>query len=200
MNICGDCVHAAVGACAGGEPVASHSGHGGAGWALSLTPMTRQSHTNQDSSADARQDLLNRLIATAAQRPLNQGELGELNDSNAGFDAQVGIRYTHLSRGEVRGVIHARPQHHQPWGLVNGGVYASFAESLGSIAGVIVAGCPVVGVNNSTDFIRSVKQGPIEGVARPLQTGRRTQLWEVEMSHGGELVAKSTLRTIVVGA
>lgn len=132
--------------------------------------------------------------------PLTQEELAELNESNTGFDAQVGILYTHLSRGEVRGVIHAGPQHHQPWGLVNGGVYASFAESLGSIAGVIVAGGPVVGVNNSTDFIRSVEQGPIEGVARPLQTGRRTQLWEAEMSHGGELVAKSTLRTIVVGA
>lgn len=140
------------------------------------------------------------LLATAAHRPLNTGELAQLNEHNghAGLDATLGIRYTHVATGEVRAVLMAGPQHQQPWGVVNGGVYCALAESVASLAGVVAAGGPVVGVNNDTNFIRSVRTGAIEAVATPLQLGRTTQVWEVTMSQDGELKAKTTLRTIVL--
>ncbi|MDY3128347.1 MAG: PaaI family thioesterase [Corynebacterium sp.] len=144
------------------------------------------------------QDLLNTLIETAQQRPLTSDELAEMNNAQQGFGATIGLRYTRVTRGEVRAMVRVSPSLFQPWGLVNGGVYCAIAESIGSIAGVIVAGAPVVGVNNNTDFIRPVSAGIIEAVATPLQTGRRTQLWVVEMSHNGETVARTSLRTMVM--
>lgn len=44
-----------------------------------------------------------------------------------------------------------------------------------------------------------VSQGIIEATATPLQTGRRTQLWEITMHNEGRLVARTTLRTMVMG-
>lgn len=131
---------------------------------------------------------------------LTDEQLTELNDRNGGLDAHLGIRYTQVADGRVRARLEVGPQHRQPVGLVNGGVFCALAESVGSLAGVVSAGAPVVGINNDTDFIDSVREGVIEVKATPIQLGRRTQLWEVLMTNEGRLVARSTLRTLVMGS
>lgn len=141
---------------------------------------------------------LDRLIATAQQRPLTAQELAVLNDAPVGFDAAIALRYTHVANGEVRAQLRVGPSHLQPWGIVNGGVYCAMAESTGSLAGVIAAKKPVAGVNNSTDFIKGVSGGVIQAIARPIQLGGRTQLWSVEMFNNDALVARTTLRTFVL--
>ena len=142
---------------------------------------------------------LNDLLALAHERPLNHQELMLINENSIGYDATIGIRYTHISRGEVRATVRVTPSLLQPWGLVNGGVYCSIAESVGSIAGVVQAGEVVVGVNNNTDFIKSVTNGTIEAHATPIQAGRRSQIWNIELHHEGKLVALSKLRTMTLG-
>lgn len=133
-------------------------------------------------------------------KALTDEQLIELNDRNGGLDAHLGIRYTQVADGRVRARLEVGPQHRQPVGLVNGGVFCALAESVGSLAGVVSAGAPVVGINNDTDFIDSVREGVIEVKATPIQLGRRTQLWEVLMTNEGRLVARSTLRTLVMGS
>ena len=96
--------------------------------------------------------------------------------------------------------IQAAPKHHQPAGMVNGGVFCSIGETMGSFAGFVAAGGPVVGMNNSTDLLRSVTDGVIEAETTPVHVGRRTQLWRTEMRSDGKLVAVCTLRTMVMGA
>lgn len=142
---------------------------------------------------------LDELLKIAHERPLNQPELALLNENAIGFDATLGLRYTHITRGEVRAMVRVTPSLLQPWGLVNGGVYCSIAESVGSIAGVVQAGEVVVGVNNNTDFIKSVTNGIIEAHAKPIQSGRRSQIWNIELRHEGKLVALSKLRTMTLG-
>lgn len=131
-------------------------------------------------------------------KALDAAQLAELNARNGGLDAHLGITYTQVADGRVRARIEVGDQHRQPVGLVNGGVFCALAESVGSLAGVVAAGGPVVGVNNDTDFIDAVREGTIEAKATPLQLGRTTQLWEVLMTNGGRLVARSTLRTMVM--
>ena len=96
-------------------------------------------------------------------------------------------------------MVRVNPTLLQPWGLVNGGVFSSIAESVGSLAGVVMAGEVVVGVNNNTDFIKSVTQGIIEARATPIQAGRRSQIWNIELHHEGKLVALSKLLTMTLG-
>lgn len=138
-------------------------------------------------------------LVTATQRPLTQDELLAVNEMNQGLDKTLGLRYTHISNGLVRSVLRVGPHLSQLVGLVNGGVYCSIAESTGSVASMVSVGRPVVGVNNSTDFIASVDSGVIEVTATPLQAGRRTQVWVVDMTNEGRLVARTTLRTLPVG-
>lgn len=120
------------------------------------------------------------------------------NTANRGLDPHLGIRYTTITRERIVAELPVTEHLLQPAGLVNGGVFSALAESVGSLAGVIAAGAPVVGVNNSTDFIAGVSQGVIEAVSTPVQTGRRTQLWEITMRNDGRLVARTTLRTMVM--
>jgi len=137
-----------------------------------------------------------RLAGTG--KALDAAQLELLNDRNGGLDAHLGIVYTQIADGRVRARLEVGDQHRQPVGLVNGGVFCALAESVGSLAGLVSAGGPVVGVNNDTDFIDSVREGVIEAKATPIQLGRRTQLWEILMTNGGRLVARSTLRTMVL--
>jgi 1,4-dihydroxy-2-naphthoyl-CoA hydrolase len=130
--------------------------------------------------------------------PLPDALAAWLNTANQGLDPHLGIRYTAITREQVAAELPVAEHLLQPAGLVNGGVFAALAESVGSLAGVIAAGAPVVGVNNSTDFIAGVSQGVIEATTAPIQTGRRTQLWEITMRNEGRLVARTTLRTMVM--
>jgi acyl-coenzyme A thioesterase PaaI-like protein len=54
----------------------------------------------------------------------------------------------------------------------------------------------VVGVTNTTNFIRSVSSGRILVEATPIQQGRTQQFWEVRMTRDtdGALVALGHLR------
>ena len=82
--------------------------------------------------------------------------------------------------------------------MANGGLFCTITESTASVGSLILAGKPVVGVNNNTDFLKPVAEGTVTAVATPLYKGRRTQLWEVKISQGDVLLAASTLRTMVV--
>ena len=55
---------------------------------------------------------------------------------------------------------------HQPVGIVHGGVYAAIAEEVASVAGQAWLGDRgnVVGVNNNTDFLRSISEGTLTAV------------------------------------
>ena len=113
-------------------------------------------------------------------------------------DSFIGLKFTAFGPEKIVAEVEAQPKHHQPAGVVNGGVFCSIGETMGSFAGYLAAGAPVVGMNNSTDLLRSVADGVIEADVTPVHVGRRTQLWRTEMRQEGKLVAVSTLRTMVL--
>jgi uncharacterized protein (TIGR00369 family) len=53
----------------------------------------------------------------------------------------------------------------------------------------------VVGVNNSTDFLRAVREGTLHAVAEPVHRGRLQQLWLVEIRDPDDrLIARGQVR------
>jgi uncharacterized protein (TIGR00369 family) len=114
------------------------------------------------------------------------------------FARAAGLRITHLAPDRVEGYVEVGPDQHQPAGLVHGGVWATVVETVGSFgaqAAVAPRGARVVGVHNSTDFVRAMRAGRAEVVAEPLHQGRSQQLWEVRITDGdGSLVAVGRLR------
>jgi 1,4-dihydroxy-2-naphthoyl-CoA hydrolase len=101
------------------------------------------------------------------------------------FMAAVGLVVTSVDADGVEGWIDLGPEHHQPGGIVHGGVYTSAVEtaaSIGAFTAAAPAGMVAVGVHNSTDFLRQMTAGRVNVVARPIQQGRTQQLWEVRIT------------------
>ena len=114
-----------------------------------------------------------------------------------GFAEHTGFAVTAASPDEVVLEWDVRPEHHQPYGIVHGGVYCSAIESAASIAGAVWLGerGKVVGVNNTTDFLRAVTDGHMTARATPLHRGRSQQLWQVAITDDQErLVARGQVR------
>jgi uncharacterized protein (TIGR00369 family) len=117
------------------------------------------------------------------------------------FVDYLGLDLTEISGERVVAKWTASEKHHQPYGIVHGGVHSSVVETLGSIGGMawVLArddGAYVVGVNNNTDFFRAVSDGAMTSVGVPLHQGRLQQLWLIE-THAdadGRLVSRGQVR------
>ena len=99
----------------------------------------------------------------------------------------------------VTGSIAADERHHQPWGLVHGGLYTTAIESFattGAFEAVKDQGMQAVGVSNHTDFVRPHRSGRLDVVATPIHQGRSQQLWQVELRRPEDqkLVARGQVR------
>jgi len=77
------------------------------------------------------------------------------------FMKVTGLHFEEVSKDRVRGWIDLGPQHHQPMGIVHGGVYAAAIEGAASFGASFGAppGHNVVGVHNSTHFVRAMAGG-----------------------------------------
>jgi len=110
----------------------------------------------------------------------------------------AGLEFDEVGPTRVTGWIDLGPDHHQPWGLVHGGVYSSAIESAASIGASLAAqahGLAAVGVNNNTNFLRSMATGRVTIDAQPIQQGRTQQLWEVNVTDEEQrLVATGQVR------
>jgi uncharacterized protein (TIGR00369 family) len=118
----------------------------------------------------------------------------------APFDDELGLRYTELSPDRVRAQLEVTPKLLQPMGLVHGGVYCSVIESMASVAAYTWLntngdGGNVVGVNNNTDFLRSIGSGTVYGTGEPIHRGRRQQLWLITITDDNDrVVARGQVR------
>ncbi len=125
----------------------------------------------------------------------------EMNhDSNAGMGGLIGIEYEEIGPDRCVLTLAIDERHLQPYGLVHGGIYCLLAETAASVGAAVYAmgqGMEgAVGVSNSTDFYRSMREGTIRAVATPIHQGRSQQVWQVEMSDPAEdrLVSRSQVR------
>jgi uncharacterized protein (TIGR00369 family) len=115
------------------------------------------------------------------------------------FMALLDIRFDEVTPTRVSGSIAADERHHQPWGIVHGGLYTAAIEtfaSTGAYEAVKARSQQAVGVANATDFIRPHRTGRLTVVATPIQQGRTQQLWQVEILRPDDdkLVARGQVR------
>jgi 1,4-dihydroxy-2-naphthoyl-CoA hydrolase len=115
------------------------------------------------------------------------------------FMQLLDIQFDERAPTRVAGSIAADERHHQPWGLVHGGLYTAAIESFattGAFEAIKDQGMQAVGVTNVTDFLRPHRSGRLEVVATAIHQGRTQQLWQVEIRRpeDGKLVARGQVR------
>jgi 1,4-dihydroxy-2-naphthoyl-CoA hydrolase len=125
----------------------------------------------------------------------------QINGALRGFDRLYGLELLSCSDTEVLAQVTVRDEHKQPAGLVHGGVYASVAESIASLATAIAVfdrGEMAMGLSNNTSFLRPVTQGVIHARAMRLHRGRTTWVWDVRFSDDADHTCAVTRMTIAV--
>jgi uncharacterized protein (TIGR00369 family) len=117
------------------------------------------------------------------------------------FDSLYGLEIVSHSPEEVRARVAVRDEIKQPMGLVHGGVFASIAESIASMAtfaGVHDDGMIAVGLSNQTSFLRPITEGHVHATARRRHRGRTTWLWEVDITDDDDRLCALVRMTIAV--
>jgi len=129
-------------------------------------------------------------------------DIVETINSAPGWVKEMGIVILTANPDEVTCEWAVEQKHHQAYGIVHGGVHCGVIETLASIGAAVVAhprGQRVVGLENSTSFIRAVRSGKLHARATPVTRGRTTQVWEASIrDEQGQLVAQGRVRLLCV--
>ena len=112
-------------------------------------------------------------------------DIKALNQNNEKIiHGALGIAVTAIGPDYLEGTMPVDHRTHQPAGLLHGGASAVLAESLGSIASVMVAGIhekTCVGIELNLSHLRGIRSGEVTGRATPIRIGQSIHVWEIKI-------------------
>ena len=120
---------------------------------------------------------------------------GEGHPARGGWAEPYGIQVAHVEEGQVVLEFEASEKHHQPNGVVQGGVLTAIADAAMGMAGMTIQ---EVGWANTTielkiNFVRPVIRGLVSAEARVVQAGKSLIFLEAEVKNAdGKLAALAT--------
>ena len=134
---------------------------------------------------------------------LRQESLNILNSMSKNTILEViGIKITGIGEDYLEATMPVDNRTHQVYGIMHGGASAVLSETLGSMGSMLIADphkFRCMGIEINCNHIKAVKSGIVTGTARPIHTGRSTQVWQTEIkTEAGELVCISRLTIAVV--
>ena len=117
------------------------------------------------------------------------------------LDDSLGFELLEAGPDRVRGRFSADKRVQQPFGLVHGGAYMAFAESLASVAtfsAVAGDGNIAVGQANDNHFLRPVTEGLVHAEGTPIHRGRTSWVWDVRFTDDQDRLCAISRVTIAV--
>lgn len=127
-----------------------------------------------------------------------------MSDDPKSLVQALGMEIVTISTDRVELSWEVSEKHHQPMGIVHGGVHCSAIETACSIGAAAAAnerqaGMAAVGLENHTSFIRAARSGRLRCIAQPVTRGRTTQVWQAEvLDEADKVVARGTVRLLNV--
>ena len=112
------------------------------------------------------------------------------------------IKVTAVGEDFIEATMPVDKKVHQVYGILHGGASVVLAETLGSMGAMLTVDQTkfhCVGIDINANHIKAVRTGNVIGRAKPIHTGRSTQVWHIEIkTEAGELVCVSRLTVAVV--
>ncbi|PSQ88794.1 MAG: esterase, partial [Bacteroidetes bacterium QH_2_63_10] len=107
----------------------------------------------------------------------SDSEKRSLPDNLGGVAEVLGIEIEEMNPERVTATMPVTPDHHQPFGMLHGGVSVVLAESAASVGGHLASpsGHTAVGIEVNANHVRPVREGRLTATATPLHTGRTMQ-------------------------
>ncbi len=96
----------------------------------------------------------------------------------------LGIEFTEVGEDSMTATMPASDRTRQPIGIVHGGANVVLAETIASTAANAVVDLSkfyCVGLEINANHIRSVREGLITAVTRPIHLGRSTHIWQIDL-------------------
>lgn len=94
------------------------------------------------------------------------------------------IQFTEVGDDFLKATMPANEHTKQPLGIVHGGANVVLAETVASTAANAVVDFNTsycVGLEINANHLRSVREGLITAITRPIHLGRTTQVWHIEL-------------------
>ena len=96
----------------------------------------------------------------------------------------LGIEFTEVQDDSLTAIMPVTDRTKQPIGILHGGANVVLAETVASTAAnavVDLARFYCVGLEINANHIRSVKEGIVTAITRPVHLGRTTQIWQIDI-------------------
>lgn len=105
--------------------------------------------------------------------------------SNNTLVGHLGIEIIAIGEDFIEAKMPVDHRTHQPLGMLHGGASVALAETLGSIAATCCVDTNTqycVGLEINANHIKSVRDGFVYGITRPIHIGKKTQVWEIKIT------------------
>lgn len=122
---------------------------------------------------------------------------------NANMGTHIGFEFTEVGADFLSGRLPVDSRTTQPFGILHGGANCVLSETLGSVAAWMTINPDThraVGLEINCNHIRAVTEGSVIGKCTPMHTGRRTQVWQTDITEEatGKRVAISRLTVAII--
>ncbi|NVM91734.1 uncharacterized protein (TIGR00369 family) [Variovorax sp. SG517] len=118
------------------------------------------------------------------------------------FPGLMGVRLTQLEPERVVAQMEVRPDLCTAGGILHGGAYMAFADTLGAVGTIVnlPEGKRTTTTDSSTKFIAGARVGTtVTGTSVALHRGRTTQVWQTSVTNAdGKLCAVVTQTQLVL--
>lgn len=112
-------------------------------------------------------------------------ELQQINLLNTNTLGQtLGINFTEIGADFIVATMPVDERTKQPFGLLHGGASVALAETLGSVASLLVVNSELfigVGIEINANHIKAVFGGHVKGVCKPINIIGKNHVWEIKI-------------------
>lgn len=127
-------------------------------------------------------------------------EINALNKNTLGEN--LGMEFIEVGHDYLTATMPVDNRTKQPFGLLHGGANVALAETLGSVASLLVVNPELfigVGVEINANHIKAVLSGAVKGVCKPLNISGKNHVWDIKIyNEANELTCVSRFTCTIV--
>ena len=127
-------------------------------------------------------------------------EINALGENNLGEN--LGIEFSEIGNDFLVATMPVDHRTKQPFGLLHGGANVALAETLGSVASLLVVNQELfigVGVEINANHMKAVFSGKVKGVCTPLNISGKNHVWDIKIyNEANELTCISRFTCTIV--
>ena len=129
-------------------------------------------------------------------------DLERLNNLPPNMASYIGIEFIGFTDNTLSARMPVDHRTHQPFGILHGGASVVLAETLGSVASLLLVDetqFRAVGLEINANHLRPVKEGYVLGVCSPIHIGQKTHVWDIRITNeAGKPVCVSRLTVAII--